>query len=967
MRVLANFILLLPMALGIGGPGICDNPMDLFSVPLEDPPTPHFYYRFERPLAGYRDTLTIRVGDSYEGKQNPLYEGKVLEWGTLLYFWDTYGKKHTWPRSQVERITIRREPAIQVKPHLPDLTVAYVERLPRDPGWHERVRYDLEGKEDLPVLVADPEKCPLHPEPGQEVSFVVHILNAGAAPTVRPFSYSILVDSSEIARGVIRKSLSPRQEETVKVQWLWQEGEHTLKVLLDCEGAIEEIAEWNNTFIDPVRALTFFFAVSRNVIEGFAESLNCVDTFCFEDWAQYHVHMMNWLFEKSVYRCALQGIRERVRVDRIIVVEDSRDPEERKKWESLRRRGGDLHDIIEYNGHWEFGKVRDREQAVQWAQQVDWGLPHELGHQLGLVDIYQLNTSIFDCLVRNKDGFYANVHHFFPAPQTMMHWHGPHLFSEQCAGYLNGTLGRPRGYFGDYLYAVPGKNALRVLGNTGKPLAGVEVDLFQRNAWGENQGRVGPQRIASGKTDSEGIFLMPNQPAPCHTTWKGYTLRENPWGHIHVVGLNGMILARLRYQEYEEFHWLRIFDFNVAWFRGHKEEFTYEIRSRFPESRSPKPPRNLTPFWHRSPGKPRLELIWESSPSPEAVAYRVYRKDSHGGHTVKPFVCFNAAPAGRAGSDGRYRSAAEVGGEFEFKGFYSKDNFFAVTAVDAQGRESGLSNILYIPKIHSGNKLTIGPDRAIYFTVLGSDENPILRWTPDRGLHEFGLRTCGFREYHPGFGGIAKDSQDRFVVSDPHRHQLAFYNARGDLEKLVGSPDRRSPGSGPGEFREPADVAVDSQGRIYVADRGNCRIQVFDSQGEFLFQFGSPGRGEMQFEEPVALGCSGTTLCVSDPKLERVQVFDVSGGTPLTVGKVNAVRDPDRALVSPSGKLYVCGRDEEHDWAILVYLPDGLIHKRIRRVEGIPVQGPRGLCPGGEGAAYFVNDFPPEVLRIPLE
>jgi sugar lactone lactonase YvrE len=50
-------------------------------------------------------------------------------------------------------------------------------------------------------------------------------------------------------------------------------------------------------------------------------------------------------------------------------------------------------------------------------------------------------------------------------------------------------------------------------------------------------------------------------------------------------------------------------------------------------------------------------------------------------------------------------------------------------------------------------------------------------------------------------------------------------------------------GSGAGEFNVPHTIALDSQGRVFVGDRGNNRIQVFDQQGTFLavwYQFGRP-------------------------------------------------------------------------------------------------------------------------------
>jgi DNA-binding beta-propeller fold protein YncE len=44
-------------------------------------------------------------------------------------------------------------------------------------------------------------------------------------------------------------------------------------------------------------------------------------------------------------------------------------------------------------------------------------------------------------------------------------------------------------------------------------------------------------------------------------------------------------------------------------------------------------------------------------------------------------------------------------------------------------------------------------------------------------------------------------------------------------------------GSGPGEFRTPHALAFDSRGRLFVADRGNHRIQIFDQDGKFLTEY----------------------------------------------------------------------------------------------------------------------------------
>jgi sugar lactone lactonase YvrE len=49
-------------------------------------------------------------------------------------------------------------------------------------------------------------------------------------------------------------------------------------------------------------------------------------------------------------------------------------------------------------------------------------------------------------------------------------------------------------------------------------------------------------------------------------------------------------------------------------------------------------------------------------------------------------------------------------------------------------------------------------------------------------------------------------------------------------------------GTGPGEFDTPHALAMDSQGRIFVADRGNNRIQIFDQDGRFIDQWKQFGR-----------------------------------------------------------------------------------------------------------------------------
>jgi sugar lactone lactonase YvrE len=81
-------------------------------------------------------------------------------------------------------------------------------------------------------------------------------------------------------------------------------------------------------------------------------------------------------------------------------------------------------------------------------------------------------------------------------------------------------------------------------------------------------------------------------------------------------------------------------------------------------------------------------------------------------------------------------------------------------------------------------------------------------------------------------------------------------------------------GAGDGQFNQPSSIATDADGCVYVADTGNHRIQVFNDQGVFQAKFGSPGSGQGQFQSPrgVALDSDGCVY-VADTGNNRIQVF----------------------------------------------------------------------------------------------
>ncbi|EFA06044.2 E3 ubiquitin-protein ligase TRIM71 [Tribolium castaneum] len=89
-----------------------------------------------------------------------------------------------------------------------------------------------------------------------------------------------------------------------------------------------------------------------------------------------------------------------------------------------------------------------------------------------------------------------------------------------------------------------------------------------------------------------------------------------------------------------------------------------------------------------------------------------------------------------------------------------------------------------------------------------------------------------------------------------------------------------------GQLCRPWGVCCNSLGHIIVTDRSNNRIQVFDSNGKFLYKFGKQGSGLGQFERPAGITVSPVNhIVVADKDNHRIQIFKMDGTFILTFGE----------------------------------------------------------------------------------
>jgi streptogramin lyase len=106
-------------------------------------------------------------------------------------------------------------------------------------------------------------------------------------------------------------------------------------------------------------------------------------------------------------------------------------------------------------------------------------------------------------------------------------------------------------------------------------------------------------------------------------------------------------------------------------------------------------------------------------------------------------------------------------------------------------------------------------------------------------------------------------------------------------------------GTGPGDFETPHSLGMDSRGRLFVGDRGNNRIQIFDQEGTFLEEW-------KQFGRPSGLFIDGNdTIYVadhqSDPKTNPGFRKGITIGSARDGKVVTFVPDPDGEKGSQEG------------------------------------------------------------------
>jgi DNA-binding beta-propeller fold protein YncE len=218
-----------------------------------------------------------------------------------------------------------------------------------------------------------------------------------------------------------------------------------------------------------------------------------------------------------------------------------------------------------------------------------------------------------------------------------------------------------------------------------------------------------------------------------------------------------------------------------------------------------------------------------------------------------------------------------------------------VTVFDRDGKFLGSWGEGVVARAHG---ITIGPDDSIYLT--DDLQHTVRKFTPEGKL----LLTLGRPDQPSATGATSMDYRSIVRASGPfHFPTNLALSPAGEMYVSDGYGNARihkfspkgelllswgEPGAGPGQFYVPHGIAVDRHGTVYVADRENCRLQLFNPQGEFVSQWTDIARPcEVFIDEQddvwvAELGFRagmwpGTTAPTPDATGGRLSVFNTKG------------------------------------------------------------------------------------------
>ena len=199
--------------------------------------------------------------------------------------------------------------------------------------------------------------------------------------------------------------------------------------------------------------------------------------------------------------------------------------------------------------------------------------------------------------------------------------------------------------------------------------------------------------------------------------------------------------------------------------------------------------------------------------------------------------------------------------------------------------------------------------------------------------------------------GITMTSDGNILVVDRNNHHILNLSADGQFLTAVGTQ-----GSNPLQFSEPRGIAFNkSNNKVYVVDRSNNCVQILNSDLTFSSTFGKKGYGKGQFDWPYGVTCDRAgNVHIADRENCRIQVFTAEGKFLRIFGEGSAeLKGPTDIAIDSNDMVYVV--DDSH--RVYVFTPGGqLVSSFGRQGSGKgEFNLPLGIAVDSSGVVYVCD------------
>ncbi len=209
-------------------------------------------------------------------------------------------------------------------------------------------------------------------------------------------------------------------------------------------------------------------------------------------------------------------------------------------------------------------------------------------------------------------------------------------------------------------------------------------------------------------------------------------------------------------------------------------------------------------------------------------------------------------------------------------------------------------------KLPDGMELLETPGVAVdskdqVYAFTRNPDNPVVVLDADGNL----VRTFGQGIFGKRSHGILIGPDDSVWCVDDGIHTITKFTPEGELLLTIGTTNEPAPIWSGQPFNRPTHAAVSpNTGDIFITDGyGNSRVHKYTADGEHVLSWGEPGIDAGQFIRPHNVAVDSDDLVyVADREAHRVQVFDSDGNF---VTMWNNIHRPDGMTLGPDGNIYV--------------------------------------------------------------